>query len=382
LRIAIVAGEASGDILGGGLIAAIRERHPEAAFEGVAGPRMAAQGCRALASAERLSVMGLAEVIRQVPDLLALRRQLLGHWRSRPPDLFVGIDSPDFNLPLERLLRHAGVPTVHYVSPSVWAWRRYRLRKMRRTVNLVLALFPFEARFYEREGIPVQFVGHPLAGRLPPDLSTQQARSLLGLPAQGAVVALLPGSRSAEVRYLAEAFLGAARWCLARRPDLRFVTPFAGGVVAAQFRDAVARLAPELPLVAVEGKSIEAMVASDAVLTASGTATLEAMLIPRPMVVAYRMSGLTYQILRRLVKVPHIALPNLLAGRAVVPEFIQHAATAENLGQALLACLDGSEEGRAQIEVFAQARRLLDKDSDREAAAAVLRLLDEGRTIA
>jgi lipid-A-disaccharide synthase len=249
-----------------------------------------------------------------------------------------------------------------------------RLHVLGGTVDLVLTLFPFEAQFYERQGVPVRFVGHPTAGRVPPALSRAQARSLLGLPQGGSVVALLPGSRPGEVRYLAGPFLGAARWCLARRSDIHFVTPTASASVAALFREALERMAPGLPLTLVDGRSIEAMMAADVVLAASGTATLEAMLIPRPMVVAYRLSWLTYQVLRRLVTVPHIALPNLLAGRAVVPEFLQSAATPENLGRAVLEYLDQPQVFHQQAEVFGQVRRLLRKDSDQEAADAVLAL--------
>jgi lipid-A-disaccharide synthase len=379
VRIAIVAGESSGDLLGKGIIAAIKERYPDTGFEGVAGPGMAAEGCRVLAPVERLSVMGFAEVLRRVPDLLRLRHELSRHFVTQPPDAFVGIDAPDFNLPLARHLKRAGIPTVQYVSPSVWAWRRYRVRSMRRAVDLVLTLFPFEAKFYEQEAVGVQFVGHPLAHRLPPDLSREQARALLGLPMQGTIVALLPGSRVAEVRHLAQVFLSAARWCSSRRTELHFVAPLANTAAAAAFWDAGQRSAPGLPLTALEGRSIEAMVAADAVLVASGTATLEAMLIPRPMVVAYRASWLTYQVLRRLVKVPHIALPNLLTGRAVVPEFIQEAATPENLGRALLQCLEEPARFRQQTDAFMEVRRSLGRVSDREAAAAVLALIHRRR---
>jgi lipid-A-disaccharide synthase len=379
LRIAVVAGESSGDLLGGGLLAAVEELWPGVVFEGVAGPRMATQGCRVLAPADRLSVMGLAEVLRHLPGLLRLRRRLVRHWLAAPPDAFVGIDSPDFNLPLERVLKRAGVPTAHYVSPSVWAWRQYRVRRMRECVDLVLTLFPFEAQFYEQHAIPVRFVGHPLAAVMPPPLSQGDARSALGLPREGTIAALLPGSRSSEIRYLAEPFLRAARWSLERRPQLHFVSPTANAAVARLFAAARVRYAPDLPLTLVEGRSIEAMVAADVVLAASGTASLEAMLIPRPMVVAYRLSPVTFQILRRLVKVPCVALPNLLAGCSLVPEFLQQDATPENLGAAVLACLDHPEGFALQAREFARVHHELKRDSDKEAAEAVLELIARKR---
>ncbi len=378
LRVGLVAGETSGDFLGEGLIAAIRERVPEARFEGIAGPRMVAAGCESLYPMERLSVMGLVEVLGRYRELHRMRERLAGHFIANPPDVFVGIDAPDFNLGLEARLKARGIPAAHYVSPTVWAWRRNRLRKIGDSVNLMLTLFPFEAALYEERGIPVRYVGHPFADAIPPGVDAGVARAGLGLPAGGELVALLPGSRESEVRSLAPAFIGAARWCLERRPGLRFAAPMVNARVRALFETALAA-DPGLPVTLFDGRAREVMAAADAVLLASGTASLEAMLLERPMVVAYRVSPLTYWIGRRLLYVDNYAMPNLLAGEQVAPEFIQDAATPEALGSALLRYLEDPAAASRVRERFAHLHEALRQGANARAAEAVIALA-RGRT--
>jgi len=378
LRIGLVAGEASGDLLGAGLIRAIRARVPDAIFEGVAGPRMEAEGCRVLYPAERLAVMGVVEVLGRYRELHAMRADLVRRFSASPPSVFIGIDAPEFNLGLEARLKARGVRTAHYVSPQVWAWRRNRLRTISRSVDLMLTLFPFEAAFYEEHGVPVRFVGHPLADRIPDEADPVAARDALGIPAGGPLVALLPGSRESEVRRLAEVFVDAARWCRERRPDLRFAVPLVNPATRSLF-EAVRSRASDLPLTVFEGRSLEVMSAADAVLLASGTATLEAMLIGRPMVVAYRMAPLTYWLAKRLLYVDRYSIPNLLAGERLVPEFIQHAATPEALGGALLGFLDDPERSRRIHQRFASLHAALRQGADERAAEAVLALAGSGR---
>lgn len=375
MRIGIVAGEASGDLLGAGLIAALRELLPGAQFEGVAGPLMRAAGCHALYPVEQISVMGLVEVLRHLPRLLHMRADLARNFITSRPDVFIGIDAPDFNLGLERRLKRAGIPTVHYVSPSVWAWRRGRLRGIAQAVDLMLTLFPFESAFYQEHGLRERCVGHPLADSIAEQTDRQSARKALGLAANGVLVALLPGSRRGELRYLAEPFLRTALWLRERRPELQFVAPLATPATREQFEKIRQHVAPDLPVTIIDGRSREIMAAANAVLVASGTATLEALLLKRPMVVAYRLSGFSHWLLKRMVKTPYIALPNLLAGRPLVPEFIQDAVTPAHLGQALLDFLD-SPERIARIEQdFADIHHDLRRDASRQAAEAIVRLI-------
>lgn len=374
LRIGIVAGEVSGDLLGEGLIGAIRRRVPQAAFEGVAGPRMAAQGCATLYPMERLAVMGLVEVLGRYRELRAARARLIDHFLADPPDVFVGIDAPDFNLGLEARLRAAGIPTVHYVSPTVWAWRRGRLRAIERAVDLMLTLFPFEAEFYREHAVAVRYVGHPLADAIPDHADARAARAALGLPEAGELIALLPGSRESEVGRLAELFVQAAHGCLQRRPGLRFAAPFVSRATRARFEAALARH-PGLPCTLFDGRSREVMAAADAVLLASGTATLEAMLLKRPMVVAYRLAPLSHWLIRRLLYIDRYALPNLLAGEALVPEFVQDAATPEALGRALIELLAAPERAARLRERFGALHRTLRQDASARAAEAVLELV-------
>lgn len=371
LRIALVAGEASGDILGSGLMKALKARRPDIEFIGVGGPLMEAEGLVSYFPMERLAVMGLVEVLGRLPELLRRRKHLIRTLIEARPDVFIGIDAPDFTLGVELRLRQAGIRTVHYVSPSVWAWRQKRVLKIRDACDLMLTLFPFEARFYEEHQVPVRFVGHPLADTIPLEADRAAARQALDLPAEGSVVALMPGSRGGEVGKLGALFLNAAEQLRTLRPGIRFVLPCANAARREQLEQMLA--GRDLPLTLLDGRSHQALAACDAVLIASGTATLEALLYKRPMVVAYRLAPLTYTILRRLVKSPYVSLPNLLAQRLLVPELIQNAATPEALAQTLSPLLDG---GEAQTEGFDTIHRALRRDASEEAAQAVLQLAE------
>jgi lipid-A-disaccharide synthase len=376
LRVGLVAGEASGDLLGAGLIEAIKARVPDAVFEGIAGPQMAGQGCKALFPADRLAIMGIVEVLGHYFQLRRMRSRLIRHFINDPPDIFVGIDAPDFNLGLETRLRAAGIPTVHYVSPSVWAWREYRINKIRKAVDLMLTLFPFEEEFYRNHQIPVRYVGHPLADVIALENDARQARSRLGLPADNTIVALLPGSRTTELQHLGRLFIETATWCQERRPELHFVAPFVNEKTRSIFEHNLRHYAPNLEITLIDGRSREAMTASDVVLLASGTATLEALLLRRPMVVAYRLAPLSYRIARRLLKISQYSLPNLLAGKSIVPEFIQEQATPANLGGALLGFLDDPAAVADLRLQFEHIHRLLRRHADVEAAEGILALID------
>lgn len=370
LTVALVAGEASGDILGSGLMQALRAQHPDVQFIGVGGPRMEAQGLSSYFPQERLAVMGLVEVLGRLPELLARRKRLLKTLLDVRPDVFIGIDAPDFNLDLALRLRRAGIRTVHYVSPSVWAWRQKRVFKIREACDLMLTLFPFEAKFYDAHQVTVRFVGHPLADIIPLESDRAAAREALNLPQEGLIVALMPGSRGGEVGRLGELFISAADRLRSMRPGIRFVVPCASPERRSQLeRMLVGR---DLPLTLVDGRSHDALAACNAVLIASGTATLEALLYKRPMVVAYSVAPLTFRILKRMVKSPYVALPNLLAQRLLVPELLQDAATPEAMAQMLSPLLDN---GEVQTEGFDAIHRTLRCDASSQAARAVLELV-------
>ena len=371
LRIALVAGEASGDILGAGLMRALKAQHPAVEFIGVGGPLMQAEGLTSYFPMERLSVMGLVEVLGRLRELLARRKLLIQTLIEEKPDVFIGIDAPDFTLNIELKLRQAGIKTVHYVSPSVWAWRQKRVLKIREGCDLMLTLLPFEARFYEEKGVPVRFVGHTLADTIPLQADRAAARAELGL-ADGPLVALMPGSRGGEVGRLASVFFDAAERLQALKPGIRFVLPCASPQRRAQIETLLE--GRNLPLTLLDGQSHLALAACDAVLIASGTATLEALLYKRPMVVAYRLAPLTYWILKRMVKSPYISLPNLLAQRLLVLELLQDDATPEALAQTLLPLIDGGEE---QTRGFDDIHRTLRRDASNQAADAVLTLIGQ-----
>lgn len=376
MRIGIVAGEMSGDILAASLMDALKTHYPDVQFEGVPGPLMKARNCAELFPQERLAVMGLTEVVGRLFELLSIRRQLTRHFSTRKrPDVFIGVDAPDFNLGLERRLHDAGVPCVHYVSPSVWAWRQYRVKKIVRSTDLMLTLFPFEAEFYKRHGLDVEFVGHPLADEIPLVPNLERARASLALEPNVEYVALLPGSRGSEVGRLGTLMLETASWCLQRRPGLRFVAPMVSPKMRALFADMIAAHG-DLPISLVDGRSREVMEAANVVLLASGTATLEAMLLKRPMVVTYRVSALTYLIAKQLVAVSSFALPNLLAGEKLVPELIQDAATPPELGAAVLAHFQaGGLTPHVRIR-FDEIHQLLRRNAAERSAAAIVRLIE------
>jgi len=381
MRIAIVAGELSGDFLGAGLMVALRKHYPNACFEGIGGKRMLAQGFNSLFPLEKLSVMGLIEVLRHLPELLQVRRTLQQRFLTDPPAVFIGIDAPDFNLTLERRLRAAGIPTVHYVSPQIWAWRQKRVRKIARSVDLMLTLLPFEAAFYRDHQVPVRYVGHPLADEIPLKSDPVRARQALGLAttaeaSRSPLLALLPGSRMSEVQALGPVFVDTAVWLQTQRPQLGFIMPVATIRIRQYMLATLGARAPDLPITLVEGQSREAMTAADAVLLASGTATLEALLLKRPMVVAYKVAPLTAWIAARLLKISYFSLPNLLAGRELVREFFQSSVTPDKLGPALLALLDDPGMcSRLQAE-FTMIHHQLCCNANVRAAAAIAELLD------
>jgi lipid-A-disaccharide synthase len=376
-RFVLVAGEASGDLLGAGLIAALSEHYPEATFAGVGGPRMQAAGFDAWHASDELAVMGLAEVVRHLPRLLALRRDVRKRVLAYKPDVFIGIDAPDFNLGLERKLKRAGIRTVHYVSPSIWAWRSKRARTIGESADLVLCLFPFEPAIYAKHGVAATFVGHPLADAFPVDAPQKPAREALGLPPDAPVLALLAGSRLGEIRRLSNDFIGAAMRLRDALPSLRVVAPMASAPCRAAFEDILKKTAADF-ITVTDNRAHEAMLASDAILLASGTASLEAMLAKRPMVVAYRISPLTYRIVTSLsmLKTQHYSLPNALAGREIVPELMQDACTPEALASTLLPAL---RERQTPLPLSAEYRHLhlaLRRDASRSAAAAIAELIE------
>jgi lipid-A-disaccharide synthase len=374
LRIGIVAGEHSGDQLGAALIAALRERVPEVHCFGVAGPKMIAQGCEAWARSEELAVMGLTEVLRHLPRLLRLRGELRRRFRAARPDVFVGIDAPEFNLPLARSLKSTGIRTVQYVSPQVWAWRPGRVRTIGASCDLVLCLLPFETEFYRRHGVPAVFVGHPLADEIPLAVDRPGARRALGLDPLAQVVALLPGSRLGEVAQLAEPFAAAAAWIAARRADWQFIAPMASAAAREAFVRQIAQV-PEVPAIRLlDGGAQQALAAADGALVASGTATLETLLTGRPMVAAYRVSAPTAFLLRslKLVKVRYFSQPNLLAGRRLVPEFLQEQVQGPALGEALLRELEDPDHVHELLDAFAAIHRSLRCGGAARAAQAIL----------
>lgn len=383
MRIGLVAGEASGDVLGAGLIAALRARDPAIVCEGVAGDAMLEAGCEPLAAADELAVMGLIEPLRHIPRLLRLRRRLFRHWRDAPPDVFVGIDAPDFNLGLERRLKSHGIPTAHYVSPSVWAWRQGRVRTIGRSADRVLCLLPFEQRFYDEHGVAAEFVGHPLADRLPADVDRATVRKALHVDA-ARVVTIMPGSRVAEVTRLGPVFIAAAGELASRYPGIAFVTPLAGAATRALFERQLDDAGMRAAFHVVERRSEEAILAGDAVLLASGTAALEAALLARATVAAYKLAPLTYWLARtlKLVKVRHFTLPNHLTEEPLVPEFLQDGVTPAALAAAVGELLDDDARREAIEREFAELRRRLGRDASARAAEAVLALAGRPRAAA
>src|SRR5690554_5278054 len=354
LTIAIIAGEASGDILGAGLIRSLRNRYPNARFVGIGGDEMNAEGFHSLVFMERLSVMGLVEVLGRIRELFSIRARLLEYFFTTPPDVVIGIDSPDFTLAIERRCREAGIPSVHYVSPSVWAWRQKRIFKIAKSVDLMLTLFPFEARFYEEHNVPVAFVGHPLADRIPMRPDTDAARKALGLSLDQPVLAILPGSRGGEVERLGTLFLEASRWLQERRPDIQLVIPCVNRDREKQVEGLVEALEVKLPVTLVRGRSREVMAASDVVLLASGTATLEAMLLQRPMGVGFQLGNFNYKTLYPLVEVALVAPAHPPGQKRLGPEVVAGDATPEGPGPAVVERQENTEERQELAQAFTE----------------------------
>jgi lipid-A-disaccharide synthase len=372
--IGIVAGEASGDNLGRGLMAELKRRHPRARFVGIGGPGMLEEGLESVVSMDRLSMNGFIDPLRRLPELLSILRRLLDCYDAEQPDVFVGVDFNVFNLLLEGRLKRRGITTIHYVSPSVYAWRRGRIRRIVRAADVLLTLYPFEPELYAQTPLRAVYVGHPLADAIDPDTGSapgrQMARAELGLDGAGLVVALLPGSRMSEVRMLGERYLEAAALIARQRSSVRFVVPCVRPAIETWLTAARQRF-PQIDVVHYAGNARLALTACDGALVKSGTSTLEAMLLRRPMVVSYRLGAMTYQVVRRMLRTPFVALPNILAGRMLVPELLQDAATAEALADGLLAELDKADDDPEYLQEFARLHEVLRQNADARAADAV-----------
>jgi lipid-A-disaccharide synthase len=378
VRIAMVAGEASSDQLAAHLIVALRKHLPDAKFYGIGGPKMQREGFDSLWPAEMLAVRGYAEVLRHYRAIAGMRRQLLRRLLADKPDVFIGVDGYDFNLWLERRLKGAGIPTIHYVSPSIWAWRKKRIHNIVRSVGHILALYPFEPALYKGTAVKCSYVGHPLADVIPLEIDQRQVREKLGVAVGRPVIALLPGSRQAELHFMAETFIETAKLLLERHPQLQFLVPLVSRETRLQFETALWKLkADELPFTLMFGHATDAVAASDVVLVASGTATLETALVGRPMVIAYKMSPWSWRLMRNMGYLPWVGLPNILARRFVVPEFLQDEATPENLAQALGNLLVDRQAHAAISRVFAGIHRMLRQDTAQKAADAVLPYLQK-----
>lgn len=375
LRIGIVVGELSGDTLGEGFIKAIRARYPDAEFVGIGGPKMNALGCQSLFDMEELAVMGLVEVLGRLPRLLKVKAELVKYFTANPPDVFVGIDAPDFNLRLELSLKQAGIKTVHYVSPSVWAWRQNRIHGIAAATHLVLAFLPFEKAFYDKFNVPCEFIGHTLADSIPLASDKLAARQLLGLDEQRRWLAVLPGSRGSEMKMLVEPFIATCQKLQARYPDLGFVVALVNAKRRAQFEQAWQQVAPELNFVLVDDTARNVITAADAVMLASGTVALECMLLKRPMVVGYRVNAFTAFLAKRLLKTPYVSLPNILAGEELVKELLQEHCTVDNLYHEVSRLLES--DNQALIDKFTEMHQWIRKDADQQAAQAVLHLIQK-----
>ncbi|HDI3269155.1 TPA: lipid-A-disaccharide synthase [Vibrio cholerae] len=375
LRIGIVVGELSGDTLGEGFIKAIRARYPDAEFVGIGGPKMNALGCQSLFDMEELAVMGLVEVLGRLPRLLKVKTELVKYFTANPPDVFVGIDAPDFNLRLELSLKQAGIKTVHYVSPSVWAWRQNRIHGIAAATHLVLAFLPFEKAFYDKFNVPCEFIGHTLADSIPLASDKLAARQLLGLDEQRRWLAVLPGSRGSEMKMLAEPFIATCQKLQARYPDLGFVVALVNAKRRAQFEQAWQQVAPELNFVLVDDTARNVITAADAVMLASGTVALECMLLKRPMVVGYRVNAFTAFLAKRLLKTPYVSLPNILAGEELVKELLQEHCTVGNLYHEVSRLLES--DNQALMDKFTEMHQWIRKDADQQAAQAVLNLIQK-----
>lgn len=378
MKIGLVAGESSGDLLGAGLVRELKRRYPDATFEGVAGPEMLAAGCEQWDAAESLAVMGLIEPLVHLPRLLRLRRDLVHRWRNSPPDVFVGIDAPDFNLGLEKKLRAAGIKTIHYVSPSIWAWRPGRIKTVKAAADKVLCILPFEKALYDQEGVDAEFVGHPRADSIPAVVDVDATRKALGLGAQE-IVAVLPGSRASEVSMLGEILVAAAGLIAKTRNSIQFVTPVATPALRPAIEAQIAAAGLSQKFVLLDGDSERAMVAADVVLLASGTAALESALLSRPTVAAYRLGKITYAIFSalKLLKLTYFTLPNLLTETPLVPEFMQDEARPEDIAAAVVELLDDPVQRQMISDTFAKLRIELAQNTNQRAADAVISLLKQ-----
>ena len=373
----MVAGEASGDLLGAHLIAALKARRPGMLFAGIGGPRMLAEGFETLYPMEKLSVRGYAEVLRNYAEIMGIRRRLAKALIGERPDLFIGVDSGDFNLGLERRLREAGIPTIHYVSPSVWAWRGWRVKRIARSVSRILVMFPFEAPLYEKAGVPVTYVGHPLADVIPQQPNKQEARDALRLPAKKLIVALLPGSRRSELHYMASAFVLAAHRFRQEMSAVHFVVPMVTRTTRDMFEEALHHHnRKDLPLTLLFGHSHEALAAADMALVASGTATLETALFKTPMVIVYRQSPITWRLMRSMLYLPYIGMPNILAGERLVPELLQDDANPVALAGALLKLWRDEAARERQVARFHDFHHLLRQNTAQKAADAVMQVIE------
>ncbi|OCG20477.1 MULTISPECIES: lipid-A-disaccharide synthase [unclassified Gilliamella] len=375
LTIALVAGETSGDILGSGLIRALKNYHPNIEFVGIAGPKMQAEGCQAWYEMDELSVMGIVEVLGRLRRILSIRRDISKRLIELNPDIFIGIDAPDFNLSLEGKLKQAGIKTIHYVSPSVWAWKQKRVFKIKRNTNLILAFLPFEKTFYDKFDVPCRFIGHKMADDIPlnPDQTTM--RQQLDVPLNCRCLALLPGSRHAEVTLLSTPFLEAAQLLRQRYPDLHIVVPLVNKKRRKEFEQIKAEVAPQLDIQLLDGHAREAMIASDAAILASGTVALECMLAKCPMVVGYKMKPFTFWLAKKLIKTPYVSLPNILVGKALVPELLQQDCTPENIANHIIALLEGDNTELKQT--FLSLHKQIRCNADEQAAKAVLDVLGD-----
>lgn len=376
LRVGIVVGELSGDTLGEGFIKAIQAKYPNAEFVGIGGPKMNALGCRSLFDMEELAVMGLVEVLGRLPRLLKVKAELVKYFTDNPPDVFIGIDAPDFNLRLELDLKKAGIKTVHYVSPSVWAWRQKRIFKIEAATNLVLAFLPFEKAFYDQYNVPCEFIGHTLADAIPLVSEKQPARELLGLEQDKKWLAVLPGSRGSELKMLSQPFIETCKRLKQQHPDLGFVVALVNQKRREQFEQAWQEFAPELDFRLVDDTARNVITASDAVMLASGTVALECMLIKRPMVVGYKVNAFTAYLARKMLKTKYVSLPNILADQELVKEFLQEECTVENLAMEVERLL--GDEGAQMVEKFTEMHHWIRKDADKQAAKAVLNLIGKG----
>ncbi|MGX9417123.1 lipid-A-disaccharide synthase [Vibrio sp. WJH972] len=373
IKIGIVAGELSGDVLGEGLIRSIKQRYPNAEFVGIGGPKMMAQGCKSLFDMEELSVMGLVEVLGRIRRLFKVKADLIEHFTQNPPDLFIGIDAPDFNLRLERDLKDSGIKTVHYVSPSVWAWRQKRIYKIAKATDLVLAFLPFEKAFYDRFQVPCEFIGHTLADAIPLHSDQKEAQDTLNLDSSKRWLAVLPGSRGSELKMLSEPFIKTCQQLHQQHPDLGFVVALVNQKRREQFELAWKTFAPELEFTLVNDTARTVITASDVVLLASGTVALECMLVNRPMVVGYKVNAVTAFLAKRLVKTKFVSLPNILADEELVKEYLLEECTVDNLSSEVSRLLTNDNQ---QLQTkFTELHQLIRKDADQQAAQAVLKLI-------